>query len=107
MSSLNKCPKCQSEEIHRSRSRTKWESWRKEITGKRPYRCENCEHRWWTVDLGPQRGDFSSAMTDHGVPDPPNLKGTVLAYGPGRRDVNLAQLDNIDHAPQSVSDDES
>jgi hypothetical protein len=107
MSSLSKCPKCQSEDIHRSRSRTTWEVWRKEITGKRPYRCENCDHRWWTSDLGPRHGDSLRVRHDGLlVPEPPNLRGTVLAYGSGRRELNLTQLDSTERLQQVASDKE-
>ena len=44
------CPNCKSPAGHRSRSRSRWERWRKEITGKRPYRCDQCGQRWWAPD---------------------------------------------------------
>ncbi len=31
---MHQCPKSRSEDVHRSRPKTQWESWRKEITGK-------------------------------------------------------------------------
>ena len=53
---MNKCPKCQSREIHRSRTHNRWEIWRKAIMGKRPFRCRACGWRGWGVD---DRNDFT------------------------------------------------
>jgi hypothetical protein len=49
---MQQCPKCQSRSIHRSRSRGRWEEWRKQVTGKRPHRCSKCGWRGWGVDSG-------------------------------------------------------
>ena len=77
---MERCPKCDSRDIHRSRAKSKWENWRKSITGKRPFRCRACKWRGWGVDPGPV---FTQAEIDQATraiaPEPPNLKGTVLA----------------------------
>ena len=39
---MQTCPRCKSAKLQRSRSRSKWEVWRKEITHKRPFRCADC-----------------------------------------------------------------
>ena len=52
------CPNCKSAAGHRSRSRSRWERWRKEITGKRPYRCDQCGQRWWAPDEGLLSSDY-------------------------------------------------
>ena len=91
------CPKCHSDSGHRSRSRSRWEQWRKEITGKRPYRCSECGSRWWAVDEGPRFSDDERAVAERALaPDPPNLAGTMLARDNAPvRDVNLDALDRI------------
>lgn len=91
---MHHCPKCQSQDIHRSRTRTKWETWRKEITGKRPYRCHECGWRGWGVDLGPKFGDEELQTASRALaPEAPNLKGTVLAREERRTEVDLHDLD--------------
>src|SRR3954452_24633860 len=88
------CPKCKSPELVRSRTRNRWETWRKEITHKRPYRCRKCDWRGWRVDGGP---DFSVAeiaeATAALAPDPPNLKGTMLARETVKQKLDLTRLD--------------
>ena len=44
------CPACGSEQVMRSRSRNKWEAWRKTITDKRPFRCHRCRWRGWRTE---------------------------------------------------------
>ena len=56
------CPKCASEDVHRSHTRSTWESWRKTITGKRPYRCHACEWRGWGPDFGARFGDDDAQL---------------------------------------------
>jgi predicted RNA-binding Zn-ribbon protein involved in translation (DUF1610 family) len=47
---MRTCPKCHSERIHRSRARNTLETWRKRVTGSRPYRCHLCGWRGWALD---------------------------------------------------------
>ena len=94
---MEQCPKCQSDKVHRSRTKSRWERWRKEVTAKRPYRCPECGWRGWGVDLGPKLGDEETALAARAMaPDPPNLKGTALARGEQPASVNLEQLDTFD-----------
>jgi hypothetical protein len=77
---MHACPTCQSRNIQRSRSRSRWEAWRKEITGKRLFRCRSCGWRGWRaggVDAGPFPVAELSGRND--APEPPNLKETALA----------------------------
>jgi hypothetical protein len=90
------CPRCQSEAIHRSRARTRWESWRKTITGKRPYRCLVCGWRGWGVDLGPKFNASEIELATRALaPEPPNLTGTALASEEKASAVNLKELDSF------------
>jgi hypothetical protein len=90
------CPKCKSVSGHRSRSRSRWEQWRKEITGKRPYRCSECGARWWAPDEGPRFSAAERAVAERALAsDPPNLAGTALAREHSHeRDVDLGALDS-------------
>jgi hypothetical protein len=77
---MQQCPSCQSDRIHYSRTKGVWESWRKQITGKRPHRCRQCGWRGWAADSGPHftRDEIDNASRAV-APDPPNLKETMLA----------------------------
>jgi predicted RNA-binding Zn-ribbon protein involved in translation (DUF1610 family) len=95
---VQQCPGCGSEDIHRSRAKSKWESWRKEITGKRLYRCRACGWRGWGIDQGPSlsnaQADFASRAL---APEPPNLKGTPLARDNQHpHDIDLEALDALE-----------
>ena len=86
---MRQCPSCQSEDIHRSRTKTLWETWRREITRKRPFRCRACGWRGWGADMGSKVGrDDRSPATE-----PPNLKGTALARSTWTADIDLDELD--------------
>jgi DNA-directed RNA polymerase subunit RPC12/RpoP len=94
---MTQCPKCKSENIHRSRPRARWEKWRKKITGKRPFRCHECGWRGWDIDRGPKFGDEAADLAARVLaPVPPNLKGTALARDEQPASVNLEQLDTFD-----------
>ena len=41
------CPKCGSPRVHRSRTRTFWERFRKNFTHDRIHRCHGCGWRGW------------------------------------------------------------
>jgi DNA-directed RNA polymerase subunit RPC12/RpoP len=92
---MEKCPRCGSENVRRSRARSLWERWRKEITRKRPYRCPDCDWRGWRVDAGPTFTlDERIAARKAVSPEPPNLKGTALAREEALRvDIDLDALD--------------
>jgi len=93
---MRRCPRCGSDRIHFSRTRSGWEAWRKQITAKRPYRCSDCGWRGWGVDSGPLFSpDVIEASFRAMAPDPPNLKETALAREEREvRDVDLSELDS-------------
>lgn len=102
---MHQCPKCNSDDIHRSRAKSKWEAWRKEITGKRPYRCHACGWRGWGADMGPKFGDRERELAERALaPEPPNLKGTGLARG--EHEPNALDLNRLD-VLQSIGPRES
>ena len=81
---MHHCPKCKSNDIHRSRAKSKWEGWRKKITGRRPFRCRACGWRGWGVDFGQTFGER-------------NLKDADLLHDERRRrDINLNALDTLE-----------
>jgi hypothetical protein len=89
------CPRCDSHKVQCSRVRFRWEVWRRQVTGKRPYRCFNCGWRGWALDAGPS---FSPDQTDAASramrPDPPTLKDVSLARETSQlADVDLSKLD--------------
>jgi hypothetical protein len=90
------CPKCRSDRVHPSRSRSQWDRWRRRITGKRPYRCPQCAWRGWAPDCGPHfTADQIESSTRAIAPDPPNLKETALAPENRRmQEIDLAALDS-------------
>ena len=91
---MQQCPSCKSERVHASRTRSRWESWRKAITGKRPYRCRDCQWRGWAQDSGPRFSPDQIASAMRAVaPDPPNLKNTEFGRTRTHRDVDLTTLD--------------
>lgn len=87
------CPKCHSTNLRRSPTRNRWERWRKEITGKRPYRCRACQWRGWK-EIGLSESDRRLSDT-RPAPDPPNLKGTLLARPDPRLSLDLKKLDEF------------
>src|SRR5471032_2577325 len=90
------CPKCESGDIHASRSRSQWETWRKRITAKRVYRCRACQWRGWGADSGPRFDDTERDAASRAVaPEPPNLRFTALSRRPRHADkVDLNALDS-------------
>ena len=54
---MYQCPQCRSKDVHWSRSKSMWETWRKKITGNPVYRCRNCRWRGWVVDVSPDAGE--------------------------------------------------
>lgn len=88
------CPKCHSTSLRRSPTRNRWERWRKEITGKRPYRCRACQWRGWKR-IGIVEDELLSAQARAEAPDPPNLKGTFLARPDPRLQLDLKELDRF------------
>jgi hypothetical protein len=89
---MRECPQCKSNRVHRSRSRTRWERWRKQITGKATYRCVDCDWRGWALDTG---SSVVAATAADAVAEPLNLKDSPLARIE-RRDIRLEELDRIE-----------
>lgn len=89
------CPKCHSTNLRRSPTRNRWERWRKEITGKRPYRCRACQWRGWKP-IGIVDDESSPSSARAAAPDPPNLKGTVLARSDRRIEFDVKDLDRFE-----------
>jgi hypothetical protein len=86
------CPKCNSQDVRRSQTRSRWERWRKEITGKSPYRCRRCSWRGWlTADLS----ELDSARRKSNAPEPPNLRGTQLARADKMPRLDVKELDQF------------
>lgn len=89
---MGHCPKCESKDIRRSPTRSRWERWRKEITGKRPYRCRRCQWRGW-LPITP--GETDAGRRTRAAADPPNLRGTLLARADPRLKMDLKDLDRF------------
>ena len=98
---MYQCPRCKSDRIHFSRTRSKWEGWRKQITGKRPYRCPDCLWRGWDPDPRPgfTSGEFAAASRAIG----PNATRSMLV-GDERRatNVDLRQIDQAFHGVRNT-----
>jgi hypothetical protein len=94
--SVARCPNCDSADIHRSRTSSRWERWRRQITGKRPYRCHRCKWRGWLVTSGRKAIHAPSAAD---VPQPPNLHGTPLEQSQPREPVDSKQDDASNTGP--------
>lgn len=87
------CPKCNSENVRRSRTRSRWERWRKEITSKLPYRCRACNWRLWLrAGIIP---DSDGRERRRRAADPPNLRGTLLARNDKRPTIDLKKLNTF------------
>ena len=92
------CPNCNSKDLRLSHTRNRWERFRRDITGKRPYRCRACQWRGWRK-TGLVEDEPTSTLRMK-VPDPPNLRGTALARPDSdTRRINLKDLDKF-HAIQ-------
>ncbi len=81
---MEKCPKCQSMRVHRSRTRSAFERFRRNFTGKAPFRCPACGWRGWGFDFG-SRAAGSPAMGRQSDLPEPNLEelDRQLAGEPG------------------------
>jgi len=101
---MHKCPKCHSAALHRSRSKSKWEAWRKHVTGKRPYRCSECKWRGWGPnELVSSMDAFSRAAAERALaPDPPNLMASGLGPSAKRPAIDFDRLDAFDQPAGSA-----
>ena len=97
------CPECQSADLRRSRSRSVWERWRRQITSKRLYICGACRWRGWGANTGPHRDAAQREAAARALaPDPPNLKGTLLVDAP--RHPKALDLDALDLSLKPLDD---
>jgi hypothetical protein len=97
---MESCPKCTSRKVHRSRPRTHWETWRKNVTAKRIFRCHSCGWRGWGALVRPTLAEIESELVRFALADePPNLNRTALARGESRPEIDLDALDAfpVDH----------
>jgi hypothetical protein len=91
---MERCVRCKSPDVHISRTRNRWEVWRREITGKRPFRCRACGWRGWAVDVGRVFHGRDHIDAERALaPDPPNLGNATLGRPPVPRPVELTELD--------------
>ena len=49
-----RCPRCQSSEIYRTPTVSKWALLRRRLTTKRPHMCEVCGWKGWGEETGPK-----------------------------------------------------
>ena len=49
-----RCPRCQSSEIYRTPTVSKWALLRRRLTAKRPHLCEDCGWKGWGEETGPK-----------------------------------------------------
>ena len=80
------CPHCNSQRVHRSHARSRVEEWRKTISGKRPYRCFECNWRGWLVPLE-LKGVERAPLEDHSSPDLGAIDNLIKASVEARRSV--------------------
>ena len=100
---MQTCPNCQSEDIHRSHTKSKWELWRKTITSKRPYRCHACGWRGWGRDLGARFGDHDAQLlTERPVLDVPYVSEPLTRSEARLSNADLSRLDASE--PRTDSD---
>ena len=78
---MDTCPACGSHRVFRSRTRTAFERYRRQLTSKRPYRCHACNWRGWGPDnlLVAAAGDVTDAPAS-----PPDLHAIDSALGGSR-----------------------
>ena len=99
---MRTCPKCESEDIHRSHTRSTWESWRKKITGKRPYRCHACGWRGWGLDFGARFGDHDAqSLTERTVLDVPYVSEPPEHSDARLSNADLSRLDGLEQGTGS------
>lgn len=94
---MDQCPKCKSADIHLSRSRSKWEKWRKEVTGKRPFRCLACAWRGWGIESPPTFSEAEIRLALEVIaPGPPTLPGIAPDHDAHQApELNLDAIDTI------------
>lgn len=76
------CPKCGSTKVYRSKTRSAFERWRREITGKAPFRCHRCAWRGWRADVGPYFSREEIEAANRALTRPGLDPGTLEVPGP-------------------------
>ena len=84
---MRNCPKCWTTRILPSRTRSKWELWRRQITGKRPFRCHLCGWRGWSDDFKAYFSDETPA------PDDDPTRGELRPFAGVRRQRGFSEAD--------------
>jgi predicted RNA-binding Zn-ribbon protein involved in translation (DUF1610 family) len=74
---MTRCPACDAEMLHRSRTRSTLERLKKHLTAERPHRCLNCGWRGWN----PEQNFYERTAVDRS--DPPSFDEIELALGGG------------------------
>lgn len=70
------CPACGSDAVHRSRTRSRWERWRRQITLKAPFRCHGCGARFWRSNTGSGFTHEEIEAANRAIASPP-FEGTI------------------------------
>jgi DNA-directed RNA polymerase subunit RPC12/RpoP len=70
------CPECKSNRLSRSRSRTRWERWRRYVTGKAMFRCPDCG---WRAAAFHRMVTVAAARALPTIPEPPHANRSPLA----------------------------
>jgi predicted RNA-binding Zn-ribbon protein involved in translation (DUF1610 family) len=69
MDAMDTCPKCESNRVHRSKTRNAWEKFRRDFSQKRLYRCHSCGWRGWGEVSDREPSADASQMADAPPPD--------------------------------------
>lgn len=77
------CPKCRSNRVHRSRTKTAWERLRRDFSHKRPFRCDECGWRGWGEVTERARPASLPAEGQNGAV-PPDFNAIDQALADGR-----------------------
>jgi hypothetical protein len=86
---MDTCPVCGSHRVFRSRTRTRFERLRRELTSKRPYRCHACNWRGWAPDglLVAAGGEVADVP-----PVPPDLGAIDSALSRAKEEPHVTPL---------------
>lgn len=76
-----RCPKCQSSEIHRTPTSSKWARLRRRLTSKRPHLCETCGWRGWGEETGPKFTPEQIELASRAFDEPLDVAQQLEALG--------------------------
>ncbi len=74
---MQNCPRCRSNRIHRSRTRTFLERLRRQFSTRRLFRCEACGWRGWGVETESSAEHQEQIRNDLPQPDLGELDATL------------------------------